>query len=39
MRKEITKASMEPNWSDKVFKVVKVQGQNILLDDGTKYKR
>ena len=38
-RKEISKASMEPSWSEKVFKVVKVQGQTIFLEDGTKHKR
>ena len=29
---------MEPNWSEKVFKVIKVQGQTVFLDDGTKFK-
>ena len=39
MRKELSKPSMEPNWSETIYKVIKVQGQTILLDDGTKYKR
>ena len=39
LRKEITKASMEPNWSEKIFKVIRVQGETIFLDDGSKYKR
>ena len=30
---------MEPNWSETTYKVNKVQGQTITLDDGTKYKR
>ena len=39
LRKELSKPSMEPNWSETIYKVVKVQGQTITLDDGTKYKR
>ena len=39
MRKELSKPSMEPNWSETIYKVIKVQGQTILLNDGTKYKR
>jgi hypothetical protein len=39
LRKNINKPSMEPNWSETTYKVVKVQGQTITLDDGTKYKR
>ena len=35
----ITKPSMEPNWSETIYKVGKVQGQTIMLDDGTKHKR
>jgi len=38
LRKEINKPSMEPNWSETIYKVVKVQGQTITLDDGTKQK-
>ena len=38
-RKEISKASMNPQWSDKIFKVTKVEGQTILLDDNSKHKR
>jgi len=30
---------MKPNWSETIYKVVKVQGQTIILDDGTKHKR
>ena len=30
---------MEPNWRETIYKVVKVQGQTIMLDDGTKHKR
>ena len=30
---------MQPSWSETIYKVVKVQGQTILLDDGTKQKR
>ena len=30
---------MQPNWSETIYKVVKVQGQTITLDDGTKQKR
>ena len=30
---------MQPNWSETVYTVVKVQGQTITLDDGTKFKR
>jgi len=37
--KELSKPSMEPNWSETIYKVVKVQGQTIILDDGTKHKR
>ena len=39
LRKEISKPSMQPNWSETIHKVVKVQGQTITLDDGTKQKR
>ena len=39
LRKEINKPSMEPNWSETIYKVVKVQGQTITLNDGTKQKR
>ena len=39
LRKEINKPSMQPNWSETIYKVVKVQGQTITLDDGTKQKR
>ena len=39
LRKDINKPSMEPNWSEATYKVVKVQGQTITLDDGTKHKR
>jgi hypothetical protein len=39
LRKEINKPSMEPNWSETIYKVDKVQGQTIILDDGTKHKR
>ena len=35
LRKEINKPSMEPNWSETIYKVVKVQGQTITLDDIT----
>ena len=38
LRKEINKPSMQPNWSETIYKVVKVQGQTITLDDGTKQK-
>lgn len=38
-RKEISKASMNPQWSDKIFRVVQVDGQTITLDDNTKHKR
>jgi hypothetical protein len=38
-RKEISKPSMNAQWSDKIFKVAKVEGQTILLDDNTKHKR
>ena len=37
--KEINKPSMQPNWSEAIYKVVKVQGQTMILDDGTKHKR
>ena len=30
---------MQPNWSETIFKVVKVQGQTIMFDDGIKHKR
>ena len=30
---------MQPNWSETIYKVVKVQGRTIVLDDGTKHKR
>ena len=39
LRKDINKPSMQPNWSETVYKVDKVQGRTITLDDGTKYKR
>ena len=39
LRKDINKPSMEPNWSETIYKIDKVQGQTITLDDGTKYKR
>ena len=39
LRKEINKPSMQPNWSETIYKVVKVQGQTITLDDGTTQKR
>ena len=39
LRKELSKPSMEANWSETIYKVVKVQGQTIILDDGTKHKR
>ena len=39
LRKELSKPSMQPNWSETIYTVVKVQGQTIFLDDGTKYKR
>ena len=39
LRKEITKPSMEPNWSETIYKVVKTQGTTITLEDGTKFKR
>jgi hypothetical protein len=39
LRKEINKPSMQPNWSETMYKVDKVQGQTIMLDDGTKHKR
>ena len=39
LRKELSKRSMEPNWSETIYTVVKVQGQTISLDDGTKFKR
>ena len=35
----ISKASMTPQWSDKIFTVKQVQGQTVLLDDNTKHKR
>ena len=38
-KKSISKPSMTPSWSDKVFIVKQVQGQTILLDDNTKHKR
>ena len=37
--KEIRKPSMEANWSETIYEVVKVQGQTVLLNDGTKYRR
>ena len=39
LRKDINKPSMQPNWSETVYTVVKTQGQTITLDDGTKHKR
>jgi hypothetical protein len=39
LRKDINKPSMQPNWSETVYKVVKTQGTTITLDDGTKFKR
>ena len=39
LRNDINKPSMEPNWSETTYKVNKVQGQTITLDDGTKFKR
>ena len=39
LRKELSKASMQPNWSETIYTVVKVQGSTITLEDGTKYKR
>ena len=39
LRKELSKPSMQPNWSETIYKVVKVEGQTIMLDDGTKHKR
>ena len=39
LRKEINKPSMQSNLSETIYKVVKVQGQTIMLDDGTKHKR
>ena len=39
LRKELSKPSMEPNWSETIYKVVNTQGTTITLDDGTKFKR
>ncbi len=39
LRKELSKPSMQPNWSETIYKVVKVQGQTIILEEGTKQKR
>ena len=39
LRKDINKPSMQPNWSETIYTVVKTQGTTITLDDGTKYKR
>ena len=39
LRKELSKPSMGPNWSETIYTVVKTQGQTITLDDGTKLKR
>ena len=30
---------MTPQWSQKIYKVMKVQGQTITLNDNTKHKR
>ncbi len=38
-KKSISKPSLTPQWTDKIFTVTKVQGQTITLDDGTKHKR
>ncbi len=38
-RKEISKPSMTPQWSQKIYKVIKVQGETITLNDNTKHKR
>ena len=39
LRKELSKPSMQPNWSETIYSVNKVDGQTIFLDDGTKMKR
>jgi hypothetical protein len=38
-KKSISKPSLTPQWTDKIFTVKKVQGQTITLDDDTKHKR